>query len=191
MTNSTPAWDDLFALASSQAGHFTTQQAAEVGYSTPLIHHHLQAGRFQRIRRGIYRLTHYPPAEHEALTVLWLWSDQQGVFSHQTALMLHGLSDVLPAQAHMTLPNPWRKRRLRIPDGLVLHFADVGADQQRWFEAVPATDAATTLNDCARAALAPDLLRQAAVQALDRGLATLGELSAVVDALQPFGGLRP
>ena len=28
---------------------------------------------------------------------VWLWSEQAGVFSHQTALALHDLSDILPA----------------------------------------------------------------------------------------------
>jgi hypothetical protein len=36
--------------------------------------------------------------------VAWLWSDKQGVFSHQTALALHGLSDTLSAKAHLSLP---------------------------------------------------------------------------------------
>jgi hypothetical protein len=40
----------------------------------------------------------FPGRESEALVTAWLWSDQAGVISHQTALSLHGLSDVLPAQ---------------------------------------------------------------------------------------------
>jgi len=49
----------------------------------------------------------------------WLWSEQAGVISHQTALSLHGLSDVLPAQAHLTLPAAWSKRRFRVPPDVV------------------------------------------------------------------------
>jgi predicted transcriptional regulator of viral defense system len=56
---------------------------------------------------------------------IWLWSERVGVFSHETALGLHELSDVLPARIHLTLPAKWRRRRLRVPKGVVVHHADV------------------------------------------------------------------
>jgi len=58
-----------------------------------------------------------------------------------------------------------------------------------WFGAVPTTNPRHTLNDCARAGLSPELSRQAAQQALRRGLVTKAELADVEKALQPFGGL--
>jgi predicted transcriptional regulator of viral defense system len=112
-----------------------------------------------------------------------------GVFSHETALMLHDLSDALPAKCHMTVPVAWRKRRLRVPPGLVLHHADVEHQERAWFGPVPATSASRTLSDCAKRGLSPDLLQQAAQQALRRGLVTRGELTDVEAALEPFGGL--
>ena len=84
-----------------------------------------------RVRRGVYRVVHFPASEHEDLIVLWLWAGQVGVFSHETALALHDLSDALPGKVHMTVPSSWRRRRLRIPAGLVLHFADVASDLVR------------------------------------------------------------
>ena len=107
--------------------------------------------------------------------------------SHQTALSLHGLSDVLPAQVHLTLPDAWR-RRFRVHAGVVLH-ADVAPEERAWFGPVPATSASRTLSDCAKSGLSPELLRQAAQQALRRGLVTRGELADVETALKPFGGL--
>lgn len=62
----------LFAVASSQDGYFTTDQAAEAGCSRPLLDHHLHARRFVRVRRGVYRLVEYPAGEHEDLVVAWL-----------------------------------------------------------------------------------------------------------------------
>ena len=35
-----PDWDQLFETAAGQAGHFTTKQAAEAGYSTHLLRKH-------------------------------------------------------------------------------------------------------------------------------------------------------
>jgi predicted transcriptional regulator of viral defense system len=186
---SKPSWGRLFDTASAQEGYFTTQQAAEAGYSPQLLLKHLHAGRIARVQRSIYRLAHFPAGEHEELVTAWLWSERAGVLSHQTALVLHQLSDALPAQIHLTLPAAWRKRRFRVPAGVVLHHADVSPEDRAWFGAVPATNAQRSLNDCAREGMSPDLLRQAAHQALRRGLVAASALGDVEQALRPFGGL--
>ena len=184
-----PDWDRLFETAGAQDGYFTTRQAADAGYSSQLLLKHIRAGRITRTRRGIYRLVHFPAGEHEELVVAWLWSECTGVISHETALGLQGLSDVLPARVHLTLPSAWSRRRFRVPSDLVLHHADVVTEDRSWFGAVPTTNPRRTLNDCAREGLSPDLLRQAAQQALRRGLVTRAELADVEIALAPFGGL--
>jgi predicted transcriptional regulator of viral defense system len=186
---SRPNWDQLFELAAGQSGYFTTKQAADAGYSTHLLRKHIHAGRVTRAQRGIYRLVHFPASEHEELVTAWLWSEQAGVLSHQTALSLHGLSDVLPAQVHLTLPEAWRQRRFRVPAGVALHHADVALEERSWFGPVPATNAGRTLSDCAKHGLSPELLRQAAHQALRRGLVISSELGDVKTALDAFGGL--
>lgn len=190
-TTRSPDWDQLFEIAAAQDGLFTTQQAAEAGYSPQLLAHHLGAWRMLRVRRGIYRLIHFPAGDHEELTAIWLWSEHAGVFSHQTALALHDLSDVLPSQVHLTLPAAWHKRRLRVPDGVVLHYGDVPESDRRWFGPVPATAPMRTLQDCAGERLPPEILRGAGADALHRGLVTRDELAAVEEALAPFGGLDP
>jgi len=184
-----PDWDHLFGMAVAQQGLFTTQQAAEAGYSPQLLIHHIHAGRVVRLRRGLYRLVHFPAVEHEELVVAWLWSERAGVVSHQTALALHGLSDALPAHVHVTLPSSWRRRRFRVPADVVLHHADVPPEDRAWFGAVPTTNPRRSLNDCAREGLSPEVLGQAAQQALRRGLVTKAELGDVEEALKPFGGL--
>jgi predicted transcriptional regulator of viral defense system len=184
-----PDWDRLFETAAAQGGYFTTQQAAVANYSSQLLLKHIHAGRVTRARRGIYRLVHFPAAEHEELVATWLWSEQAGVFSHQTALSLHELSDTLPSQLHLTLPNEWRRRRFRVPPDVVLHHEDILPKDREWFGPVPATNARRSLNDCAREVLPPEMLRQAAQQALRRGLVTMAEIADVEVALKPFGGL--
>ena len=184
-----PNWDLLFEAASAQEGLFSVRQGAEAGYSPQLLIHHVKAGRAVRVRRGIYRLVHFPAGEHEDLVATWLWSEREGVFSHQTALALHDLSDALPSRTHLTLPLAWRRKRLRVPDRVVIHHADVPKSQRAWFGAVPATGAARTLNDCAQDGHTPDLLRQGARDALKRGMVTRRELKDVAEALRPYGGL--
>jgi len=188
-TSVSPHWNHLYELAAGQEGLFTAQQAASAGYSLQLLVHHVRAGRIVRVRRGIYRLVHFPAGEHEELVAAWLWSEQAGVLSHQIALALHELSDVLPAHVHLTLPSAWRRRRFRVPPEVVLHHADVPPEDRSWFGAVPSTNPRRTLNDCARAGLSPELLQQAAQQALRRGLVAEAELGDVEQALAPFGGI--
>lgn len=184
-----PDWDALFMIAQTQQGLFTTRQAADSGFSPQLLVHHARTGRVLRVQRGIYRIAHYPAGTQEDLIAAWLWTERAGIVSHQTALSLHELSDVLPSQIHLTLPSAWRKRRFRVPTDVVLHHADIPAQDHTWVGAVPTTSPRRTLNDCAEAALTPDLLRQAAQQALRRGLVTPAELGPVERALAPFGGI--
>jgi predicted transcriptional regulator of viral defense system len=166
----TPSWDALFEVASGQEGLFTTAQAAQAGYSPQLLQKHLHAGRIGRVRRGVYRLVHFPPGDHEDLAAVWLWSDRAGVLSHETALSLHELSDALPARVHLTVPASWRSRRLRVPRGVVLHYGDVAKDERTWVGPVPVTAPRRTLADCIAAGVAPDLVEQAIEQASARGI---------------------
>lgn len=182
-----PSWGDLYETASAQEGYFTTKQAASAGYSLPLIHKHTKAGRMQRVRRGIYRLVHFPAGEHEDLVIVWLWSDQAGVFSHQTALALHELSDALPSKVHLTLPADWEARRLRTPAGVVLHYANVPKADRSWFGPVAVTSPRRTLVDSARDAVSPELVQQATRQASKRGLVAKRELADVRRAMRSIG----
>lgn len=164
------SWNALYTTAAAQTGYFTTAQAQEAGYYPQLLQKYVANGKIERVRRGVYRLVHFPAAEHEELVVLWLWSEQTGTFSHQTALALHDLSDALPARVHMTVPLHWRKRRLRVPEGLILHHADLDDRHRQWFDAVPVTSPMRTLRDCIDDHVSPELIRQANAQARQRGL---------------------
>jgi len=178
-----PDWDRLYETALAQEGHFTTQQALDAGYSSQLLVKYLNSGKIIRIRRTVYRLKHFPPGQQEDLVALWLWSDRAGIFSHETALMLHELSDVLPARAHLTVPAKWRRRRLQVPDGVVLHYADVPKRDRAWVGAVPVTSPARTLADCAADYVSPDFLSSAISQALARGMVSRPQATAVERAV--------
>jgi len=186
---SSPDWDRLFVTAAGQSGLFTTEQAAQAGYSPQLLAHHLRARRILRVRRGVYRVVHFPESDNEDLVAVWFWSERAGIFSHQTALWLHQLLDVVPARTHLTLPDGWRERRLRVPPRVVLHHAEIGHDECEWHGAVPLTSPGRTLNDCAEQRLSPELLTQAARQALRRGLVTREDLGSIDALLEAIGGL--
>jgi predicted transcriptional regulator of viral defense system len=101
--------------------------------------------------------------------------------------MLHDLSDVLPARAHLTVPAAWRERRLRVPDGVVLHYADVRKPERVWIRVVPVTSVPRTLADCAADHLSPDLLSAAVDQALTRGVVAKREIAQVQRVLEDAG----
>jgi predicted transcriptional regulator of viral defense system len=63
----------LYDIAASRAGLFTTRQAASAGYPPPLLAHHQKAGRIARVRRGVYRLIHFPPRRRTSVTTAELW----------------------------------------------------------------------------------------------------------------------
>lgn len=165
----TTNWQGLYQLAGQQAALFTTAQAAHHGISPELLIHHVKAGRIERVRRGIYRVGHLPPMDEEQLAELWLWSDQQGVLSHDTALQLHELSDALPAHVHMTVPTAWNRRRLRVPEVLMLHYAEVPEADRDWHGPVPVTRPMRTVLDCITDGVQPDLVAQAIEDAIHRG----------------------
>lgn len=165
-----PDWDRLYQTAAEQRGLFTTRQAARAGYSPQLLNHHAKAGRIRRLRRGVFRLVHFPPSDEEPLVEVWLWAERKAVFSHETALSLHDLSDVLPHRVHVTLPAAWSRRRLRVPEGVVLHHAAVSSRDQTWVGVLPVTTPERTIADCIDAHVSPDLVAQAIGQARARGL---------------------
>ena len=129
---------DLFEVADRQQGYFTAQQAVECGIARSAFHYRLASGEWEREGRGIYRLVHYPVSEERPELVYWsLWSRSkegipQGVWSHETALDIHGLSDLMPEKMHMTVPSRFR-RNVEIPDVLRIHYANIDpeATEQR------------------------------------------------------------
>jgi predicted transcriptional regulator of viral defense system len=186
-----PRWSELYETAAAQEGHFTTAQAAVAGYYPQLLTKYLNNGKIVRVRRGVYRLVHFPPGDHEDLVVVWLWSDRAGVFSHETALALHQLSDALPSKAQLTLPASWKSRRLQVPAGVVLHFADLDDADRAWAGAVQITTPARTTVDCAEAGVSPGLVKQAIDEGLHRGLFTEAMVGPAREYLRSFEAGEP
>jgi predicted transcriptional regulator of viral defense system len=179
-TETTPDWDALYERAAACAGHFDVADAHSAGFSNQLLRYYVGNGRLERPARGIYRLARFPASEHEDLVVIWLWSGREGVFSHETALALHDLSDVMPAVHHLTVPSSF-SRRLRVPKSVELHYADLDGAARAWMGPVPVTSPARTLTDCAAASVSPDLVEQAVAQAVRRGLVSKSEAAALLD----------
>ena len=186
-----PSWDALYSVVEAQQGCFTREQAREAGFSDQLLQSHLKAGTIERLHRGIYRLTRFPASgrDQEDLVVVWLWSLSAGVFSHETALRLHGLSDALPSRIHLTLTRDWEHRRLKPPPGVALYFGDFSTADCTFVGSVPVTTPARSINDVAAAHGDDGVIEAAVRQAIQRGLATPASVLPAVEYLaQSTGG---
>lgn len=182
-----PSWDELYELAGSQHGCFTTRQARGVGFSDQLLQRHLKSGNIERLYRGIYRLTRFPAEgrEQEDLVVAWLWSRSAGVFSHETALRMLGLSDAMPANIHLTLPRDREARRVEPPPGVRPYFANFEPADWAFVGAVPVMKASRAIVDVALAHGDANVVDTAIRQALQRGLTTIADILPAVEYLAP------
>jgi predicted transcriptional regulator of viral defense system len=172
----------LYEIAETQQGFFTTKQAKVAGFAENTHPYHVQAGNWIREHRGIYRLSSFPQGERPDLMLWSLWSRNrgevaQGVYSHQTALSLHDLSDVMSAKLHMTVPKSFR-RNSEIPRVLVLHFADLPQSDLGAVHGVHVTKPMRTIIDLLEDGDVPlEILRQALREGLRRGLIRRNEIA--------------
>lgn len=176
---------DLYQIAETQGGYFTTKQATSLGYASNKRAYHVQAGNWFREHRGIYRLALFPEPERPDLILWWLWSrdrsDQpSGVYSYQTALSLHELTDVNPSQLDMTVPSSFR-RGVPVPRILRLHYGNVPAEEQETLLLVPVTCALRTILDVwEEGSLPKKTLREAFQQARGSGKITRKQAADVL-----------
>ncbi|MCB0857402.1 MAG: hypothetical protein KDB57_04675 [Solirubrobacterales bacterium] len=172
--------ESLYRLAESQAGYFTAQQAIGSGMDRSTLRHHARpGGRYERIRRGLFRLRHFPSSPHEHVMAAWLpRRDAGAVVSHESALELLELSDVIPNAVHMTLPRSERGQRRR--NGIQLHFPknDPAKEEIRQVQGLPVTSPERTIVDALRGGTQPEQIEMAIHQALERGMTTPRRLRA-------------
>lgn len=114
-----PDYRGLSALAAGQHGLFRADQAQVYGFSHSRLYELIKQGRLERRARGIYRFRDLPSSAHDDIAEAWLRVGPDAIASHETALSLHGLTDLMPTKFHFTVPRSSRGRR-PIP-GIMLH----------------------------------------------------------------------
>jgi len=171
----------LHEVAQSQQGFFTTKQAIRSGFAEKTHSYHVNVGNWIREHRGTYRLADFPTAERPDLMLWYLWSQNrqevpQGVYSHDTALSLHELSDIMPSKLHMTVTRGFR-RNSKIPDILVLHQAQLDPSDVQEAHGVRVTRPLRTIVDLLRSGhVDQSQLKQAVDEAIRRGLIARKEI---------------
>lgn len=175
--------DGLYRTAESQAGYFTTRQAIDAGMDRSTLSRHARpGGRYVRVRQGLYRLRHFPSSSHEHVVATWLGvSDPDAVISHESALELYELSDVIPAAVHVSMPRAKRGQRPR--PGVRFHTLEQppGSTEVRSLHGVPVTSPERTIVDALAAGTQPEQIELATTQALERGLTTARRLRAAAE----------
>lgn len=162
----------LFEVASLQQGYFTAKQAVKAGFSYRMQSHYRRNGEWLEIDRGIFRLAQFPNSPQEDYVRWSLWSrdrdDQpQAVISHDSALSIHELSDVMPAKIHFTVPSGFRKKK---PKECVFYRGLVSKKDKEQREGFFVTTPLKTIIDSAESNFSMDYLEQAIRQACDKGM---------------------
>ncbi len=165
----------LEADAYQQGGYFTSEQARARGVSRQLLGHHVTQRRFERVRRGLYRIRGFPSSPHDDIREKWMAvGPGKATVSHESALALLDLSDNIPDRIHLLVRRS--HRGLRRPDGVVIHTRPDDENLPTvWRDGLPITTPARTLVDVAED-IQPEQAAMAAQQALTRGLLTRRQL---------------
>lgn len=159
---------DVHALAFRQAGYFSAAQAREIGYSYQAQKYHVDHGNWLRIDRGLFRLPGWPSRADDVYARWVLWSGGRGVVSHDSALSIHGLSDLNPARVHLTVPPGFRA----VDDAVVLHKGTVVESDVENRDSWSVTTVERTLADAAAGDLSQETVTAAVGDAITNGMVT-------------------
>ncbi len=169
----------LFLTATAQHGFVTTAQAADAGVSRRMLAHYARSGQFIRVHRGIYRFRDYPASSWAHVQAAYLAAGPaEAVVSHESALELLNLSDVVPRTVHLTLSR--HRRSWRPPTGVTVHTTmhPPAPTEVVEREGLRVTSPARSIADAAAWGTAPEQILAAVDDALDRGMATSDDLRA-------------
>jgi len=171
----------LYEYAVAQGGYFTAAQARAAGYPKQLQHYHVSRGNWVREERGIYRLWEWPRGPHDDLIRWTLWTRGLGAVSHQTAMAVHEISDLMPAKIYMTVPPGFRKEPSPV---IVLHRDRLAPHEIEQREGFRLTTPLRTIIDAARVAVDPERLSAAVRDAIAKGLLGDRHVEAAIRTLK-------
>lgn len=99
MTNS----EKILEILKKNNGVITTSEVTEAGISRGSLKYLAETGILERAARGVYQLADVLDDEMYHLQVRY----KKGIFSGETALYLHDLTDRTPMRFQMTFPNSY------------------------------------------------------------------------------------
>ncbi|MGI6033010.1 MAG: type IV toxin-antitoxin system AbiEi family antitoxin domain-containing protein [Coriobacteriales bacterium] len=96
--------DELLALMKRRAGRITTRAARQAGYSNSLLTSLEADGAIELESRGVWALSDTPLDDFAVISLRW----PRLIFSHDSALYLHGLADRAPSRYDVTCPQGYK-----------------------------------------------------------------------------------
>ena len=176
----------LFNLAAEQGGYFSAAQAKRIGYSYQAQAHHVSAGNWIRIDRGLFRLGEWIPDLHDDLARWTLWSKGRGVVSHETGLAVHAIGELESARVHLTVPPGFTMR----DEAVALHHAELADADVTERTGFRVTTPIRSIIDVAAASPDEDQLARVIDDARRRGLLALRNLRARAEAVDAKAALH-
>ncbi len=175
---------ELLTLAGRQHGYFTTAQAEAAGISRRALLGRHRKGLLERAAFGLYRLPQFPASPLDELYALQAIAPA-ATFSHETALQLYGLSDVLPTTIHLTVaPASGLKPR----SGVTIHRSRIEPGDRILRDDLWLTSPRRTLADCARIGSDPEQLLAALAEGRERGMLARNDLQSLAP-IYPFSSV--
>lgn len=132
-------WRDV---ARAQGGTFSTDQLAACGRSGRSVSRMAAVGDLDRMTRGVYLIGGAPRSYHGRLWAAVLAT--RGTLGMTTAGQLWGVLDEVDPNIHVIVPH---SRRLRAPDGIVIHRHRLPRAAISERSGLPATNRAWTVLD--------------------------------------------
>lgn len=173
----------LYALAEGNAGYLTARAAAQAGIPRSTLSYHARpGGRLVHVARGLYRLRDFPSSPYEHIVAGWLRTppSADAIVSHESALELDELSDLIADQVHVTVPRAQRRKPI---DGVAVHPTTfpITTEQRRRVLGMPVTTVDRTIIDVLRSAGMTEQIEMAVADALRRGLTTKRRLRTTAE----------
>ncbi len=162
-------YDRVLERAVERHGYVTTRDARELGIDPTQLRQLAARGRLDRVARGVYRAKVIPRGRHDDLAEAVAWTLGRGVVSHESALVLHGLSEVNPSRVHLSVPRD-NYPRAAGGDLYRLHRRDLSAADVTETDGIAVTTVEQTVRDCLVTGTDPYQLRMAIDRAQEQGL---------------------
>ncbi len=112
-------WEKIEQIASVNSGFVKTSQVEETGISRPMIKKYVDEGLLKTVKKGLYRITNELSDEYVEIQL----QSKKVIFSYATALFLWGMSDRVPHQIDVTVPQGSNMSRMKKrSEALRIHY---------------------------------------------------------------------
>jgi len=175
--------EELFAIAEEHDGLLTSKEARATCIQDSVLVRLAQRGRLERMTRGVYRIVHYAADRLAQYREAVLWAKasqgpQRIALSHETALLLYGISDANSSRVNLTVPTSARLRR-KCPEWVAIHRANLPSQDIGEHERMPITTVSRSIMDVLLATHRIDVARQSVSNAVREALLNSAEASSL------------